>query len=247
MIVFERLFKSFDERPVLEGIDLRIRDGEITFVIGASGTGKSVLMKHVVGLLSPDSGRVLLDGEDTSTFSEDRWREARRRYAMVFQHPNLFDSMTLRENVALPLRMHRHISRERSLEEAVAFLEQVGMAPKADLLPAQIGPSERKRVSIARALTLDPEWAILDEPTTGLDPLAARSIDRLATHLCRTMGKSVVVVSHDLASIFSIADRIIFLYKGRVHLDGAPALFRESDDPVVRQFVTGAPEGPMET
>ncbi|MBP7125342.1 ATP-binding cassette domain-containing protein [Myxococcota bacterium] len=247
MIAFEGLSKGFDGRPVLEGIDLGIREGEITFVIGASGTGKSVLMKHAVGLLVPDAGRVILDGEDTSSFSEDRWREARRRYAMVFQHPNLFDSMTLRENVALPLRMHRRISRARALEEATSFLDRVDMSQKADLLPAQVGPSERKRVSIARSLTLDPDWAILDEPTTGLDPVAARSIDRLAIHLCREMGKSVVVVSHDLTSIFTIADRIIFLYKGRVRLDGTPEDFRRSEDPVVRQFITGAPEGPMET
>ncbi len=247
MIAFEGISKGFDGRPVLDGIDLGIREGEITFVIGSSGTGKSVLMKHVVGLLVPDAGRVILDGEDTSSFSEERWREARRRYAMVFQHPNLFDSMTLRENVALPLRMHRRISRARALEEAMSFLDRVGMSQKADLLPAQVGPSERKRVSIARSLTLDPEWAILDEPTTGLDPVAARSIDRLATHLCREMGKSVVVVSHDLTSIFTIADRIIFLYKGRVRLDGTPEDFRRSEDPVVRQFITGAPEGPMET
>ena len=247
MIAFEGISKGFDGRPVLDGIDLGIREGEITFVIGSSGTGKSVLMKHVVGLLVPDAGRVILDGEDTSSFSEERWREARRRYAMVFQHPNLFDSMTLRENVALPLRMHRRISRARALEEAMSFLDRVGMSQKADLLPAQVGPSERKRVSIARSLTLDPEWAILDEPTTGLDPVAARSIDRLAAHLCREMGKSVVVVSHDLTSIFTIADRIIFLYKGRVRLDGTPEDFRRSEDPVVRQFITGAPEGPMET
>ncbi|HOU52876.1 MAG TPA: ATP-binding cassette domain-containing protein [Myxococcota bacterium] len=247
MIAFEGLCKAFDGRPVLAGIDLQMRGGEITFVIGSSGTGKSVLMKHAVGLLFPDAGRVILDGEDTATFSEDRWREARRHYAMVFQHPNLFDSMTLRENVALPLRMHRRIARDRALAEAESFLHQVGMASKADLLPAQVGPSERKRVSIARALTLDPDWAILDEPTTGLDPVAARSIDRLATRLCREMGKSVVVVSHDLTSIFTIADRIIFLYKGRVRLDGAPDDFRRSEDPVVRQFITGAPDGPMET
>ena len=166
---------------------------------------------------------------------------------MVFQHPNLFDSMTLRKNVALPLRMHRRISRARALEEATSFLDRVDLSQKADLLPAQVGPSERKRVSIARSLTLDPDWAILDEPTTGLDPVAARSIDRLAIHLCREMGKSVVVVSHDLTSIFTIADRIIFLYKGRVRLDGTPEDFRRSEDPVVRQFITGAPEGPMET
>jgi phospholipid/cholesterol/gamma-HCH transport system ATP-binding protein len=247
VIAFEGIRKSFGDKVVLDGIDLRIQDREITFVIGASGTGKSVLMKTAVGILAPDAGRILVDGEDVTGFSEARWQPIRTRYALVFQHPNLFDSMTLRENVALPLRKHRKISRKAALEASVEYLAMVLMAEKADLMPSEVGPSERKRVSIARALTLDPDCAILDEPTTGLDVVASRTIDELIRRLAHDLGKTVVVVSHDLRSIFGVADRIIFLYKGRVHLDGRPDDFRASRDPVVRQFIGGEPDGPMET
>lgn len=247
MIEFQGLHKSFGDKVVLSGIDLQIRDREITFVIGASGTGKSVLMKTAVGLLAPDSGRVIVDGEDVTDFGEDRWQRIRTRYALVFQHPNLFDSMTLRENVALPLRKHRGISRKAAFFTAIEFLAMVGMEDKADLMPDEVGPSQRKRVSIARALTLDPSCAILDEPTTGLDVVASRTIDDLIRRLARELGKTVVVVSHDLRSIFGVADRIIFLYKGRVHLDGPSQAFHASRDPVVRQFIGGEPDGPMET
>ena len=247
MFAFQGIRKSFGEKRVLDGIDLVIRDHEVTFVIGASGTGKSVLMKTAVGLLAPDEGRVLVDGEDVTDLSESGWQRIRRRHALVFQHPNLFDSMTLRENVALPLRKHRRISRKAALKGALEYLAMVHMERDADLMPDEVGPSQRKRVSIARALTMDPDSAILDEPTTGLDVVASRNIDDLIGHLARDLGKTVVVVSHDLRSIFGVADRIVFLYKGRVHLDGPPAVFRASPDPVVRQFIGGEPEGPMET
>ncbi len=247
MIAFRNIHKSFGDKVVLAGIDLEIRDREITFIIGASGTGKSVLMKTAVGLLAPDAGRVIVDAEDVTDFSEARWQRIRTRHALVFQHPNLFDSMTLRENVALPLRKHRRISRKAALVAALDYLGMVGMEDKADLMPDEVGPSQRKRVSIARALTLDPTTAILDEPTTGLDVVASRTIDDLIVRLSRELAKTVIVVSHDLRSIFGVADRIIFLYKGHVHLDGPPAAFRASGDPVVRQFIGGEPDGPMET
>lgn len=247
MIAFRGISKSFGDKLVLDGIDLDIRDREITFIIGASGTGKSVLVKTAVGLLVPDAGRVLVDDEDVTDLTEGRWRRIRTRYALVFQHPNLFDSMSLRENVALPLRKHRRLSRKAALLSALEYLAMVGMESKADLMPEEVGPSERKRVSIARALTLDPSCAILDEPTTGLDVVASRNIDELIRRLAHELGKTVIVVSHDLRSIFGVADRIVFLYKGHVHLDGPPQAFRASRDPVVRQFIGGEPDGPMET
>jgi phospholipid/cholesterol/gamma-HCH transport system ATP-binding protein len=247
MIEFISLRKSFGPKLVLDAIDLSIRDGEVTYVIGASGTGKSVLVKHAVGLFEPDSGTVRIDGTDTGGFSEDDWRRVRTRYVLVFQQSTLFDSMTLRENVALPLRTHRRLPRHESLDRAIEFLEMVQMESKADLMPSEVGPSERKRVSIARALTLSPDCAILDEPTTGLDLVASANVDRMIDHLARGLGKTAIVVSHDLRSIFGVADRIVFLYKGRVHLDGPPRAFRESGDAVVRQFIGGEPTGPMET
>jgi len=247
VIEFAGIHKSFGTHRVLEDIHLTIRDGEITYVIGASGTGKSVLVKHAVGLLAPDAGRIRIDGEDVTDLDEAGWRGIRKRYALVFQHPTLFDSMTLLDNVALPLRKHRRMGREDARREATTFLESVQMADKAGLMPAEVGPSERKRVAIARSLTLAPDCAILDEPTTGLDVVASGNVDAMIRHLARDLGKTVVVVSHDLRSIFGVADRIVFLYKGRVRLDGPPSAFRASDDPVVRQFVRGDPDGPMET
>lgn len=247
MIEFVGLTKSFGPLTVLDDINLTIRDGEITYVIGASGTGKSVLVKHAVGLLAPDAGRVRIDGEDVTDLDESAWRSIRRRYALVFQHPTLFDSMSLLDNVALPLRKHNGLSRDAARREAGAFLERVGMDAKSHLMPSEVGPSERKRVAIARSLTLAPDCAILDEPTTGLDVVASGNVDDMIRNLSHDFGKTVVVVSHDLRSIFGVADRIVFLYKGCVHLDGPPRVFRASEDPLVRQFIRGDPDGPMET
>lgn len=245
MIEFVGLTKSFGDHRVLDGVDLAIRDGEITYIIGPSGTGKSVLVKHAVGLLRPDSGRVLIEGTDVSDLPERAWAPIRRRYVLVFQHSTLFDSMTLGENVALPLRKHRGLSRAEARERAMDYLRLVRMEDRADRMPAEVGPAERKRVAISRALTLDPHCAILDEPTTGLDVIASATVDDLIRRLARELGRTVVVVSHDLRSIFGVADRIVFLYKGRVWLDGPPGAFLASDDPVVRQFIRGDPNGPI--
>lgn len=245
MIEFRGLVKSFGDHRVLDGIDLLIRDGEITYIIGTSGTGKSVLVKHAVGLLRPDEGRVLIEGRDVSDLSEDDWAPIRRRYVLVFQHSTLFDSMTLRENVALPLRKHRGLSRKEALERALDYLRDVRMEDRADTMPFEVGPGERKRAAIARALALDPVCAILDEPTTGLDVLASATVDDLIRRLARDFRRTVVVVSHDLRSIFGVADRIVFLYKGRVWLDGPRQAFWASGDPVVRQFIRGEPSGPI--
>jgi len=247
LIEYRRICKSFGAQRVLDDISLTIRDDEITYIIGTSGVGKSVLVKHAVGLLRPDSGRILIDGEDVTDHEEGRWMDVRRRYVLVFQHSTLFDSMSLRENVALPLRKHTDLSRKRSYGGAMDYLEMVHMADKADLMPSDVGPPERKRVAIARALTLSPQWAILDEPTTGLDVFASSNIDSMISHLARELNKTVVVVSHDLRSIFGVADRIVFLYKGNVRLDGPAQAYRSSEDPVVRQFINGEPTGPMET
>jgi len=232
---------------VFSRISLTIRDREITYIIGSSGTGKSVLVKLGIGLIQPDEGRILVDGVDATDFTEAQWRPIRKRHVMVFQHSTLFDSMSLCDNVALPLRRHAGLSRDEAQEQAMNYLRTMQMDSKAGCMPSEVGPSERKRVAIARALAVSPECAILDEPTTGLDILAASTVDQVITRLGRELGKTVIVVSHDLRSIFGVADRIIFLYKGQVHLDGNPDDFRHTDDPIVRQFVTGEATGPMET
>lgn len=245
-IHFQNLHKRFGEKHVLRGVDIEVQDGECFFVIGASGVGKSVLIKHLVGLLRPDSGDIFLDGAEVSRLSEKAFYPVRMRCAMVFQHSTLFDSMSCMENVALPLRMHKKLSMEKALVEAERRLEQVHMHEFAKAFPAELGDGMRKRVAIARALTLDPRYVLFDEPTTSLDPISARRVDKLIHELSRDLGVTSIVVSHDLTSIFSIADRIAMLYQGQVRHLGTPDDFRRAPDPIVQQFITGQAEGPME-
>ena len=246
MIEFLHVSKAFGRQVVLADVSLTVHAGQIVFIIGKSCAGKSVLVKHLLGLLRPDSGQILFEGQDITGFSEKDFYPLRKRCAMVFQHSTLFDSMTLVENVALPIRKHRGLSQAESLVAAREKLALVQMERLADRYPSDIGDGLRKRVAIARALTLDPMYVVFDEPTTGLDPVSAVRVDRLIRRLADETGVTSIVVSHDLRSIFGVADRIVMLYQGRVHLDGSPAEFRQSADPVVRQFINGLPEGPME-
>lgn len=245
MIEFLNVSKSFGDRLVLDGVSISVDKGKVLYIVGTSGAGKSVLVKQLVGLLRPDSGQILLDGQDVTRLPERGLRDVRRRCAMVLQHSTLFDSMTVLDNVALPLRKHRGLKRAAARRAAVPFLELVHMADARHHLPAELGDGLRKRVAIARALTLEPEYMIFDEPTTGLDPAAAANVDRLLQRLRNDTGVTAVVVSHDLRSIFTVADRVALLYQGRIRLDGTPDDFRQSTDPVVQQFIQGLPDGPM--
>jgi len=245
-IRFTGLRKRFGSKVVLDGVDLEIRSGEVFFIIGQSGVGKSVLIKHLIGILRPDAGEIHLDDLEVSRLSERRLYPVRKRCGMVFQSSTLFDSLSCIENVALPIRKHRRLRKKDALVEAMKRLEQVGMQEFAWVYPAALGDGMRKRVAIARTLTLDPDFVLFDEPTTGLDPISARRVDALIRELSDRLGVTCVVVSHDLTSIFSIADRIVMLYRGKVRLVGTPAEFRASTDAVVRQFITGSAEGPME-
>jgi phospholipid/cholesterol/gamma-HCH transport system ATP-binding protein len=249
VIVFKDVRKSFGANAVLDGVSFDVKDGEVFFVIGASGVGKSVLIKHLVGLLAPDGGEIWLDGDDVSRKAgeaDERWAPIRKKCAMVFQHSTLFDSMTCVENVALPLRKHKNLRPREALDEARRRLEMLRMLDFADRYPPELGNGMRKRVAIARALTLDPRYVLFDEPTTSLDPVSARRVDRLIRELSERLRVTSIVVSHDLVSIFSIADRIAMLYKGRVRLLGTPDEFRASTDGVVAQFIRGQATGPME-
>jgi phospholipid/cholesterol/gamma-HCH transport system ATP-binding protein len=246
MISFRHVKKSFGDKAVLRDVSFDVADGEVFFIIGQSGVGKSVLIKHLVGLLYPDGGEIWLDGEEISRFDEARMYPVRMKCAMVFQHSTLFDSMTCAENVALPLRKHRGLRPREAREEAGRRLAQVHMQDFGDRFPPELGDGMRKRVAIARALTLDPRYVLFDEPTTSLDPVSARRVDKLIRELSDTLGVTSIVVSHDLSSIFSIADRIVMLYQGVVRLLGSPEDFRRSADGVVEQFITGRAEGPIE-
>lgn len=246
MISFKDIKKSFGSKSVLEGVSFDVKDGEVFFIIGASGVGKSVLIKHLVGLLSPDSGEIWLDGEEISRFDERAMMPVRMKCAMVFQHSTLFDSMTCAENVALPLRKHKGLSVKDALAEAKRRLEVVHMAEFAGRFPPELGDGMRKRVAIARALTLDPRYVLFDEPTTSLDPVSARRVDKLIRELSTNLGVTSIVVSHDLSSIFTIADRIVMLYKGHVRLLGTPDEFKSAPDAIIQQFIHGRAQGPMD-
>lgn len=246
MIEFRHIKKAFGPKPVLDDVSFTVRDGEVFFIIGASGVGKSVLIKHLVGLLYPDGGEIWLDGEEISGKDERGMYPVRQKCAMVFQHSTLFDSMTCVENVALPLRKHKGLSMKEALAEARRRLAIVHMQEFADRYPSELGDGMRKRVAIARALTLDPRYVLFDEPTTSLDPVSARRVDVLIRELSDKLGVTSIVVSHDLQSIFSIADRIVMLYKGHVRKLGTPAEFQSCDDGVVLQFIRGQAHGPMD-
>jgi phospholipid/cholesterol/gamma-HCH transport system ATP-binding protein len=246
VISFRHLKKSFGPKVILEDVSFDVHDGEVFFIIGASGAGKSVMIKHLVGLLAPDEGEIWLDGEEISRFDEKQMFPVRMKCAMVFQHATLFDSMTCVDNVALPLRKHKNLSQVEARDEARRRLRQVHMDAFGDRYPPELGDGMRKRVAIARALTLDPRYVLFDEPTTSLDPVSARRVDQLIRELSDTLGVTSIVVSHDLTSIFSIADRIVMLYRGYVRMIGTPEDFRATDDAIIDQFINGRAEGPIE-
>jgi phospholipid/cholesterol/gamma-HCH transport system ATP-binding protein len=246
-IEFKDVTKAFSGKPVLRGMSLAVNKGEVMFIIGTSGVGKSVTIKHLIGLLRIDAGEIWFDGERVDTLPERALAPLRRRIGMVFQSSTLFDSMTLAENVALPLRKHQRMRHKDALAEAKQRLAQVYMDEYAGRYPAELSDGMRKRAAIARTLALSPEVVLFDEPTTGLDPVSARRVDRLIRELAEKLGVTAIVVSHDPPSIFGIADRVAFLYQGIVHAVATPAELRASTDLIVQQFITGQSSGPMET
>ena len=246
MIEFRGIKKAFGPKVVLDGVDLVVQTGEVLFIIGASGAGKSVTVKHLVGLLRPDAGRILLDGVDITDYTEQQYFAVRKRCAMVFQNSTLFDSMTLLDNVALPIRKHRNLGVTQARKLALEKLALVGMTREAERYPADFGDGMRKKVAIARALTLDPDYVIFDEPTTGVDPISAAMIDKMIRRLSDEQNVTCIVISHDLRSIFGIADRVVMLYKGTTLFDGTREQLRASPDGIVQQFIRGEPEGPMD-
>ncbi len=247
LIQFKGVMKSFGGKPVLRGVDLEVAKGEVMYIIGTSGVGKSVTIKHLIGLLRIDAGEIWFDGKRVDQLTERQLPPLRKRIGMVFQSSTLFDSMTLAENVALPLRKHKKLGLAAALDEAKLRLAQVYMGDHAERYPAELSDGMRKRAAIARTLALDPEVVLFDEPTTGLDPVSARRVDRLIRELADKLGVTAIVVSHDPPSIFGVADRVAFLYQGVVHVAATPAELRASSDPIVQQFIQGQSSGPMET
>jgi phospholipid/cholesterol/gamma-HCH transport system ATP-binding protein len=246
-IEYKGVHKAFAGKPVLRGMSLAIARGEVMFIIGTSGVGKSVTIKHLIGLLRIDAGEIWFDGARVDQLPERSLAPLRRRIGMVFQSSTLFDSMTLADNVALPLRKLLGLSQRDALERAHALLAEVYMADYAERFPAELSDGMRKRAAIARTLGPQPDVVLFDEPTTGLDPVSARRIDRLIRELADKRGVTAVVVSHDPQSFLGTADRVAFLYQGVVHTVATPAELRASSDPVVQQFIQGRSAGPLET
>lgn len=240
MIRFTNVTKSFGAKKVLDGFTLDIPDGQTTVLLGYSGTGKSVALKHIVGLLEPDSGEVLVDGRVVHELSRDALAELRASIGYVFQFAALFDSLSVFDNVALGLR-HQGQSEEEIRGRVAASLERVELAGSAERLPSELSGGMRKRVGIARAIALEPRYILYDEPTTGLDPVTSAVIDDLMVRTKHELGVTGVVVTHDIRSAFAVADRIAMLYQGRVHLVGPVKEVTRTDDPIVRQFIEGRP------
>jgi phospholipid/cholesterol/gamma-HCH transport system ATP-binding protein len=238
------LRKAFNGQPVLRGIDLEVPDGSITIIIGRSGGGKSVFLKHLIGLMRPDAGRIEVGGVDLTRLGGRALDDVRKRYGVVFQSGALFDSMSCRDNVAFPLREKFRLSRAGVDTRVDRALDQVGLAGVGDKFPEEVSGGMRKRVAIARALVTEPEIVFFDEPTTGLDPVLVNTIHRLILDLHRRLHFTAVMVSHEIPEIFEIADRVGMLHEGRIVEIGPPAAIQESSNPIVRQFIRGEPDGP---
>jgi len=233
--------RAFAGKVILDGVDLEVREGETLAVIGGSGVGKSVLLKTIVGLLRPDAGTVVVDGRDVRALSRDELYELRRRVGYVFQFAALFDSMTVFENVAMGLRRMRLPADEivARVEESLARVELEGFDAR---WPAELSGGQRKRVGLARAIAFHPSYLLYDEPTTGLDPVTTAVIDGLVLKMAGELAVTSVVVTHDMASAYRVADRIAMLYEGRIRFLGTPDEIRAAADPIVRGFIEGRPE-----
>ena len=231
--------KAFDRLVVLNGVSLELKRGQTTVIIGPSGTGKSVLLKHIIGLLKPDRGEVHFDGRRVDRLNEAELVEIRRRMGILFQMGALFDSMTVQQNVTFPLVEHTRLSPRQRTERCAAVLRQVGLDGIEDNMPAQLSGGQRKRVALARAVVLQPQVVLYDEPTTGLDPIRADLINELIISLARRTGITSVVVTHDMASAIKIADRIVMLYDGRIVADADAATFSNLNDDLVQRFIHG--------
>ncbi len=241
MIRLSDVRKSFARQVVLDGIDLVVPTGQTVAVLGRSGSGKSVLLKHVARLLQPDSGEVLVDEVDIARADTRTVKEMRRSMGYVFQFAALFDSMTVGENIALPLKRAGVEGSERQ-ERVAEILETVGLPDEAERYPAELSGGMRKRAGIARAVVSRPEYLLYDEPTTGLDPVTTAVIDALMLDMKRRLKATSILVTHDIQSAFRVADRLALLHAGRVHFEGSPDEVRASEDPLVRAFVEGKEE-----
>ncbi len=245
MIEIVHLKKSFDDKPVLRDTNLSIQQGKVTVIIGRSGCGKSVLLKLILGLIKPDAGKVFVEGQEVTCMNQEEIYKMRRKFGMLFQNAALFDSMTVEENMALPLVEHSDLAYNEIKKRVHEKLNMVGLPGIENLKPAELSGGMKKRVGLARALMMEPEIVLYDEPTTGLDPIMSDVIDNVVIGFNKNLGITSVVVTHDMKSVYKIADRVAMIQRGVVLFDGTPEELRNTDDPVVRQFIEGKAEGPI--
>ncbi|MGA1796398.1 MAG: ABC transporter ATP-binding protein [bacterium] len=239
------VYKSFNATQVLRGVDLAISRGESMVVIGGSGSGKSVLMKHVIGLLRPDKGKVRVDGRYISDMKRRDLNSFRKKFGMLFQAGALFDSLSVWENVGFSLLQHTRLSTEEVRRRVTEKLAMVGLEGIEDLMPAELSGGMKKRVALARAIATEPEIMLYDEPTTGLDPIMGDVINELILSMREQLTITSLAITHDMKSAYKIADRIAMLYQGEIIQVGTPEEIQETNNPVVYQFITGSARGPI--
>lgn len=245
MIKIIGLKKSFNTKKVLDGTNLEIETGKITVIIGRSGEGKSVLIKHIIGLLKPDEGQIFLDGMELSSLRERDFNEVRKRFGMLFQGAALFDSMTVAGNVGFPLKEHTDLSDEEILKIVSEKLRRVGLVNVENMMPSELSGGMKKRVGLARAIVMDPEIVLFDEPTTGLDPIMSDSIADLVLHTQRSLKTTYVLITHDIPFTYKIADKIAMLHEGKIIAEGTVEEMKKDPNPILRQFLEGRAEGPI--
>ena len=245
MIKITGLKKYFGAKRVLDGVNLEIERGKITVIIGRSGEGKSVLIKHIIGLLRPDEGQIFLEGQEITAMKEKEFNEVRKRFGMLFQGAALFDSMTVGQNVGFPLKEHTDLSDEDVMKVVGEKLRRVGLTGVENLMPAELSGGMKKRVGLARAIVMDPEIVIFDEPTTGLDPIMSDSIADLVLDTQRSLKTTYILITHDIPFTYKIADKIAMLHEGRIVQEGTVDEMKKNPDPIIRQFLEGRAEGPI--
>jgi phospholipid/cholesterol/gamma-HCH transport system ATP-binding protein len=245
MIEITDLHKSFGDKKVLKGLSLSIRHGETMVVIGQSGSGKSVLIKHMIGLMRPDRGRIVVGGVDICCLSDKDMYDVRRKFGLLFQASALFDSLTVAENVSFGLERYRDYPPDKVREIVRESLDKVGLRGVEDLMPYELSGGMKKRVGLARAIAYGPEIMLYDEPSTGIDPIRADAINDLIIRTQRELEVTSVVITHDMTSAYKVADRIAMLYNGEIVQIGTPDEIRSSANPIVQQFIHGKAEGPI--
>lgn len=245
IISVKNVSKTFQNKKVLDGLSIDVKKGEILVIMGPSGCGKSVLLKHIIGLLNPDAGNIYYGGHDITKFDEYQLNRMRMTFGMLFQGAALFDSLTVGENVSFALREHTRLSKKEIDKIVDEKLTLVGMPGIANLKPSQLSGGMKKRVGLARAIAMNPEVILYDEPTTGLDPVMTTIIDKLTIDMNKKLGCTTILVTHDMKSAFRIADRMAMHFNGHIIYTGTKDEIKNSDDPIVRQFIDGTEEGPI--